>query len=361
MNTLYLHIGTTKTGTTAIQAFCMENQELLNRKGYCYPKFPFRYANVSERRNAHFLIGEGSPEPDARAGLIRTGGRQPGAFRAGMKKVRRCFQKYHSVILSDEGIWSEPYKKREKLWEALLAQGREHGFAIRVVVYLRRQDSYLASTWNQRVKSGVAEGADEPWDSYAARRADIGKLDYGRRVDGLVNVFGRENVIVRRFEPGKFYQGSLYADFLNAVGLELTDEYRIEKTVRNESLKGNTHEIKRILNGLPSPDAKGQSFFRRALLSFSQLSGRLYPVSMFSEEERRLFLEPYGKGNRKIAAEFFGEEELFSQDGEETEKWRKGNPQMTDDIVRFAGACFLQLLAVQQRQEREIAQLRRKL
>ena len=33
MSTLYLHIGTPKTGTTAIQFFLMNNQELLKSNG----------------------------------------------------------------------------------------------------------------------------------------------------------------------------------------------------------------------------------------------------------------------------------------------------------------------------------------
>lgn len=44
--TLYVHVGTTKTGTTAIQSFCIDNDEVLHRKGYCYPLFPYRYKEL---------------------------------------------------------------------------------------------------------------------------------------------------------------------------------------------------------------------------------------------------------------------------------------------------------------------------
>lgn len=39
MKTLYLHIGTPKTGTSAIQIFCKDNQETLKKQGYYYPIF----------------------------------------------------------------------------------------------------------------------------------------------------------------------------------------------------------------------------------------------------------------------------------------------------------------------------------
>lgn len=58
MKTLYLHIGTPKTGTSAIQIFCKDNQEALKKQGYYYPIFDFKYFNVKTVRNAHFLLGE---------------------------------------------------------------------------------------------------------------------------------------------------------------------------------------------------------------------------------------------------------------------------------------------------------------
>ncbi len=91
--TLYVHVGTTKTGTTAIQSFLIDNQELLNQKGYCYPLFPYPYQDVSERRNAHFMLEEASV-------------RQEGRFREGMDRIHELFQTFDKIIVSDEGIWS---------------------------------------------------------------------------------------------------------------------------------------------------------------------------------------------------------------------------------------------------------------
>lgn len=56
MATLYLHIGTPKTGTTAIQNFLPLNKSLLNEQGFCYPDFGYRYYGVNRYRNGHFLV-----------------------------------------------------------------------------------------------------------------------------------------------------------------------------------------------------------------------------------------------------------------------------------------------------------------
>ena len=56
MPTLYLHIGTPKTGTTALQNFLPANEEVLEQHGICYPDFGFRYAGLGVHRNGHFLV-----------------------------------------------------------------------------------------------------------------------------------------------------------------------------------------------------------------------------------------------------------------------------------------------------------------
>lgn len=329
--TLYVHIGTTKTGTTAIQSFCIDNQEVLNQKGYCYPLFPYSYKDVSERRNAHFLIAEASDK-------------NSGRFREGMDRIRELFDKYQNIILSDEGIWSSVYEQRINMWRALKAEAKEAGFKVKVIVYLRRQDTYLISGWNQMVKSGIGNGADKPWDEYVKDLVYINKMNYATHLKKIAAFWGEKNIIVRRFEPKRFKNGSVYADFLDAVGLQLTDEYRIEQSERNTRLSGNTHEIQRVLNGMPEMTPVYHSFFRRALLSYADLSGKEYPCEMFSKEEAETFLQQYREENEQVSELYFNGEPLFEAGWKDIPKWEKENPYMQDDLIRFVGACCMQLV-----------------
>ena len=328
---LYVHVGTTKTGTTAIQSFCIGNQELLNQKGYCYPLFPYRYQDVSNRRNARFMLEEAS-DP---AG---------GVFREGMDKLHELFQTYPNIIVSDEGIWSASYEQRITMWRALKAEAKEGGFRIRIIVYLRRQDTYLISGWNQMVKSGLGKSSGTPWQDYVNDLVNINKMKYATHLKKLAAFFGKKNLIVRRFEPKHFRGGSIYADFLQAVGLEMTDEFQIEQSVRNERLAGNTHEIQRVLNAMPGMSGEYHSFFRQALLSYAELSGQIYPCEMFSKEEANAFMEKYRAENQEVADEFFGGGELFDTSWKDIPKWEKDNPYMQDDLIRFVGACSVKLI-----------------
>ena len=55
MKTLYIHIGTSKTGTTTIQTYCGINREQLKSKGVLFPIMPYHYDRITENRNGHFL------------------------------------------------------------------------------------------------------------------------------------------------------------------------------------------------------------------------------------------------------------------------------------------------------------------
>ena len=119
MKTLYVHIGTKKTGTASIQRFCMANQKQLEEKGYCYPVFSFDYYRVMEKRNGHFLVGslwDGEGNHDRE--------KEQKYFREGMNRVKDLFQEFDGVILSDEQIWKNTYEERAGLWEELKEEGK---------------------------------------------------------------------------------------------------------------------------------------------------------------------------------------------------------------------------------------------
>lgn len=220
--------------------------------------FPYRYENISEKRNGHFLIND--QETDQNSGV----------FREGMDKILELFETYPNIILSDEGIWSASHRRRMSMWKALKAEGKEKGFDVKIIVYLRRQDAYLVSSWNQMVKSGIGHGAVKTWEQYVEDQRYLRKMDYYKQLKKTSDLWGRKRLVIRRFEPKRFLEGSIYADFLDTVGLKLTDEFKIEKFMRNIRMEGNTQEIKRVLNNMPGLIENYHSFFYRALISYAE-------------------------------------------------------------------------------------------
>lgn len=341
MKTLFVHIGMPKTGTTAIQNFCYENQKILNQKGYDYPKFAHIYGDTIARvRNGHFLV----PEEIAQNKEV---------FQKNMALVMERFQTVPNIILSDEAIWT-PAAKCKVVCNALKEESAKGGFQVKVILYLRRQDQYLSSIWNQYVKG---KNETKPWDEFVQNPSQAGKMNYATNLKQITSILGKDAVTVRRFEPKRFIGGSIYADFLQAVGLEMTEEFVLSKYVRNEKLSGNTHEIMRIINGMPGVDREKAKFFSRILLSYADVSGKEYPSEMFSKEEAEIFMKKYQKENKRVSEEFFDGEELFSMEWKDLPKWKKDNPHMPDDMIRFMAACCMQMKEENKRLEEKVDKL----
>ncbi len=356
--TLYIHIGTPKTGTTAIQGFCQDNAEELARHGYCFPDFTWLCPDFRSVRNGHFLV-ESVKDADGR--VCAEAERQ--IFCRGMERIAELFRTYEAVILSDEGIWMATFERRKSLWRELAAGREEAGFQVKIIVYLRRQDGYLSSSWNQVVKMGVEQNAVRSWDEYTAHIPKIRQLNYDKKLGTIAAALGKDNLIVRRYEPGHFCGGSIYADFLDAAGLTLTDAYVINKEVRNVRLAGNLHEIKRILNGMKGLGEEERRFLRITLVKCAQEPDIQRKYSMFSVEETAEFLEKYREGNRRVAKEYLGEPDadLFDMDIPDLPRWRRESTLMEDDIIRFAGQGFAEMHAENERLRQELADLKEKL
>lgn len=337
MKTLYLHIGTTKTGTTSIQKFCLQNKDILQEKNYCFPNSIHRYENKKNatlrykgiHRNGHFLVGSVWDEN----GMHNTA-EEERLFHEGMANVAALFETYDNIILSDEGIWyMSSYGKRD-LWDRLKTHAQEHSYQIKIIVYLRRQDDFFISNWNQAVKENHMTDSIEINLEETLRTRPM-RYAYGEKLDLIAQVLGRENIIVRRFDVRMFYGDSIYADFLHCLHLELTDEYLpLENTTNNTSLEGNALEIMRILNTIPALDAEKRLLYLENLRAITQISD--YHCSMLSYEERKAFMSHFEKGNQHVAEEYICDgNPLFDTQPVQLPKWESVNPYMHEDLLRF--------------------------
>lgn len=360
MKTLYVHIGMAKTGTTALQYFLWENRALLEQKGYCYPSMRLAYpdvATVNETRNGHFLVNDTwvneSMEHDELDAMM---------YRAGMDEVVRLFKQYEHVILSDEGIWVATYKRRAKLWEELKADGERYGFQVKVIVYLRRQDQYIASVYKQKLKQRTTYSNRETWEEYVSHIPKTRQLDYFKKLEQIRNVLGMEHMIVCRYDKDSFYGGSLFADFLYRIGLEYTDEYEVTQQEANKSLLGNTAEMKRIINEIGDFDRDDDRLIRNILYDDSEISKNQVVAEVFSKEEAEKFIGKYVESNEKVAQMYFGDgKPLFDYTVEDIPKYNRNNPYMIEDVLRFAAIGLKYLRRDQAASGEEIRELSKRL
>lgn len=330
--TLYLHVGTHKTGTTAIQDFCADNRETLERHGYYYPIFPRKIGNILPCRNGAFLSfvkygpegGFASEEDEA-------------IWRECMDDVIQHFSQCPNAILTDEDIWNHPVFDDLGMWNNLRAESEAHGFQVKIVVYLRRQDQILFSYWAQKVKMATSECGKLPFEEVLAHAGDWFALDYAKRLGEIASVFGKERILLRVYERDRFKGGSVVPDFLETVGLDASLAAAPSGGDPNPSLSGNALEIKRIINTVPDVRHETLLLARQVALACSEQEKRLGKRTMYSPEQRDALLAKYEESNRSVARDYLGsaDEPLFHAPEELPPRWEPNNPEMYESIVRF--------------------------
>lgn len=320
--------------------------------GYIYPDFDHHYAHVSTRRNGHFLVGvckgkDGNRDYEKEERLRQRG----------LKMLAEAFQTHSKVILSDENLWHGSIKRKQDadVWQILTDHSKEYGYQIKIIIYLRRQDDLALSWINQQVKAGWSGFKELTWEKFLENPHYI-RLNYYKHLEEIASIFGDEAICVRVFEPGQFVGGSIYADFIDAIGLEWNEDYVIEEERANTGLSCNGQEIKRIMNDLPDHDDETFRFVRDTMRASAGVGVKSDRYEYLSADERREFLKKYEEGNRKIAEKYLGREDgkLFREVESKKEKWTPDNPEMMEDVVRFLGEMILT-------QQKEINKLESKL
>ena len=232
---VYLHIGTEKTGTTAIQAAGNgERRRLQQQNGIWYAKLP---GTTWHYKLA--LYATGDKELRKYAGLQDE--------KAWLSFQQTFPQKLHAeiedsgcqkIVLSSEHLSSRIRRPAEvtRLAEILNPLG-----SVKVVCYLRPQHELYSSANSTFVKSGGTFYRPPP------RNDNNPFYNYEKMLDPWAAVFGKENVIVRIYDPVLLKNGDVVADFFDLLGY---DDYttEAEQTRTNISFDQKTLRFLMLMN-----------------------------------------------------------------------------------------------------------------
>jgi hypothetical protein len=266
---LYLHIGTHKTGTSALQAFLVNRAEALGARGLHYVQ------SGLDGGNAHHALpwsirglygGDADVWENVRAEL------------AGLPDT--------NAVISTEGLWFA---------HAAEAKAQLEGVRdIRIVMYLRRQDKYLQSLYKQAVTGGRKMDFEE-WRS---RHSDRG--DYLAVVRQWADAFGPESIVLRPYERNGVRVDTT-VDFHDLLGIDIADILAQRKPrVSNPSPRLELLEMFRAFNqqGVEIPREK---------LFWAIMTGKpayVRSADILTYEQCTGLMEEYDEDNRALTAEF---------------------------------------------------------
>jgi hypothetical protein len=207
---IILHIGLPKTGTSSIQRCLAAVRPALEAQGIFYPMspgaanhglLPMSLVPLGSLGHVNPLLWEGIG-PAARLERFRT------EFAAEMAAIPPHVTR---VILSAEQC-SELLNTPARV-ETLRALLAPYGERFRVIVYLRRQDRHLASSYVQGLRvARVAPPALKP-------ESGRGLYDYAALLRRWAMVFGEDAITPRIFEPEAMTNGDVVDDFLELCGI----------------------------------------------------------------------------------------------------------------------------------------------
>lgn len=104
---------------------------------------------------------------------------------------------------------------------------QKHVRSVKIICYVRDPQSYAASVFQELVKHGIKV---VPQSIYP---------DYEFRIRKFVELVGKENVIVRVFDPASFPKNSVVADFCDISGIPYAGvtEKRVNESLSSHGLK----------------------------------------------------------------------------------------------------------------------------
>ncbi len=198
---IYIHIGLHKTGTTSIQATFFKNRQKLLAHGINY--LPLG-ENHSVILYPLFISAPHRYRPNRLAGIdtIEKAAKKNAATE---RTLRRALQSNRcgSIVISGEDLSQLPRQGLRRLKDMLAL----HAARFRVIVYIRDPYSAVTSMFQQRLRRGQT----------AEEIIAVPPRPHYPRIGAAIEVFGRENVDIRKFDPARLVDGDLIADFLAAI------------------------------------------------------------------------------------------------------------------------------------------------
>jgi len=277
-----MHIGGAKCGSSAIQDFLRDNAASLKQRGVLIPSAELDSgSNVVGHQVWFFehLLNESNASEIVYERL---------------KSLLLYMQEsqLHTLLISAENLIND------NGFHEMLACSRGL-FDVQVIAYVRRQDDYLASAWQQ-------------WFSkvYPSLQAYIGdrlgkEANWAHLLAGWEERFGRERMTVRRFQRSTLVNGDIIDDFLALLVLPpnaFSRQAGPSNLGFDESLGSLAHRVRDLFSS-----EHDDSFYVDMQYAIGPRALKSYRGStLFSLEERRRILAAYEECNRILREKYFG-------------------------------------------------------
>lgn len=279
--TLYIHIGTGKTGTTAIQNYAESNLEPLTRhhnlyyfKSHLYCK---NFKNA-ERLNSEYIVTVNNKLEELKNNINSSN--------------------VNSFLISSEYFPGEKYDEIKHIRDLF-----SNVCDVKIIVYLRRQDDFAWSWFSQIVKGMHIH---QTLDGVIKQLYNVEYiLNYEKFLEPWADVFGTENILINIFPP----QENLIINFFKNLDIELCLNNFKPFDFLNASLKAE--QILFIQKLLPKLDLEIDKDIVKIIRKPFDIDFN-YTNSLISPAQRKQILSDFEKFNNNVAKKYLNRDKLFN-------------------------------------------------
>lgn len=324
---IVLHIGTEKTGTTALQYQLFVNRAALEKQGFYYYHSPDR---VDARAIASATLGDGAQDDYLRQLSVNTPDQRKEFKASVVEDVHTIFsqlpENIHTVLISSEHFHSRLRHKYQMQW--LLELLTPLSDDIKVIVYLRRQMDMATSFYSTQLKNGS--------DLTLLKAVEVGcrfdnhYYNYEKFLSLWVNSFGESRIMPRLFVKGRLVNNNIIDDFSSLMGIDMGAlSLDAEQSRHNESLLPFGQWLLRGLNEL----------INCGDVARQQLHCSLEEVEIVRRRIRSVFV---GKGERLSFSKYSSLQDKFYESNERVrERWFPSEDELFDTLSPWSDEVVL--------------------
>ncbi len=261
----YLHVGTTKTGTSTIQSSLDKNRSLLRSQGFQLLPNSLRKGNsdytlaLSQyREENHNLFNKslkmlGISDKESKLDFD--------------KRTERIYSNFinktdKNIILTDEQFFSRSFKDKNCI-QKTVGFLKSHNLNCKIIVYLRNQNSWILSDYIQNIKGGGILSLDQ----YISKvLSDKSSYD----IEKFMNILEETNleIIVRPYKRVLRKRWDIIKDFYKCIAKPKIINSKNFKSIKDKNI---IRPSKKGIEDIITFNINYRNKFNDKLQSFSEL------------------------------------------------------------------------------------------
>ena len=283
---LSIHIGAGKCGSSAIQAYLGRNSVTLQKQGILVPGEKLDLESNCTG-NQIWFFQNGISQPDFKSAVER--------------RIRRLHTSMveneldHLIVSAENLINPDGF--------CLLFSELKPLFDIEILAYVRRQDDYLISAWQQWYLKYF-----DTFEDYVCSMGD--RVDWFRALESWRDMYGTENIKVRVFEKDKLVNGNVIEDFCHLLSIDMTHTQIVNERV-NRSLDEKFNKVANKFRDELFESIHDNQFYQFLADIYGESAFKQYSGSTeLTLSQRMMLVDKYWDSNERLREKYISESSI---------------------------------------------------